>query len=461
MAGYIVLRSAIRWPERLQKLDFNLEVLIMSKAFHHRYHLVHLVLVMLLVALGVAPLASVAHAQDVTLTYGWWSNGPTGDAAHRTWLDEFEKANPGIRIQSEILPWDAYWDKVRTTTAGGTAYDIIGMCSCFAAGYMDNGVFMDLSQMADFDTVAGDLDQGAVAIYNWNGTQYLLPVGLAARSLGYRKDMFDAAGVAYPDPNKPMTVDELIELAKKLTIVKDDKVVQYTWNPTGSEPWYGFILNHGASIYDSWVNPTHVTINTPEGIAGLTDLKRLIDAKVMPPIAEQSGNQWGDGGLASLRTNKVAMADLGPWNFGDILKDNLPIGNTVYPVAKAGDTSVLISGANGYGISKDSKNAEAAWTFLKWMSSAEGNLAYSKWSDFPANTAAASKVDGFLQPADLLPAVLSQLKGFQTGVISTQPDLGSTMFQIMRDMTEGRLTPEEAAAEMEKQGNELLGYKGE
>jgi multiple sugar transport system substrate-binding protein len=433
----------------------------MLKVSRHRYHLVRLMLVALLTALGTAPLARVAHAEDVTLTYGWWSNGPTGDAAHRAWLDEFEKANPDIKIQSEILPWDAYWDKVRTTTAGGTAYDIIGMCSCFAAGYMDNGVFADLSKMADYDKVVGGLDKGAVAIYNWNDAQYLLPVGLAARSLGYRKDMFDAAGVKYPDPSKPMTIDEVVELAKKLTIVKDGKVIQYAWNPTGSEPWYGFILNRGGTLYDSWVNPTRVTINTPEGIAGLADFKRLIDEKVMPPVAEQSGNQWGDGGLASLRTNKVAMADLGPWNFADIVKDNLPIGNTVYPVAKAGDTSVLISGANGYGINKDSKNAEAAWTFLKWMSAPEGDLAYSKWSDFPANTEAAAKVEGFLKPAELLPAVLSQLKGFQTGAISTHPDLGSTMFQIMRDMTEGKLTPEEAAAEMEKQGNELLGYTGE
>jgi multiple sugar transport system substrate-binding protein len=406
-----------------------------------------------------APLAQSAKAQDkVTITYGWWSNGPTGDEAHRAWLDQFEKENPTVKVQSEILPWNAYWDKVRTTTAGGTAYDVIGMCSCFAAEYMDNGIFMDLTAMADFKDVAGQLDPNALSIYTWNDAQYVMPVGLAARSLGFRKDMFDAAGLKYPDPTKPMTIDELIEISKKLTIVKDGKVVQYTWNPTGSEPWYGFVMNRGASIYDRTVNPTHVTINTPEGIAGLKDFKRLIDEKVMPPVAEQQGNVWGDGGLASLRTNKVAMADLGPWNFGDIVKDSLPIGNTVYPVSKAGDQSILYSGANGYGINKDSKNVEAAWTFIKWMSSKEGDLAYSKWSDFPANMDAAKEVSTFLKPADLLPAVLEQLKGFRPGAITTKPELGNTMFTIMRDMTEGKLTPEEAAAEMEKQGNEILGY---
>lgn len=431
----------------------------MSNITHRRYHLMRLALIALVAALLVVPLARVAQAADpVTLTYGWWSNGPTGDAAHRAWLDAFEKANPGIKIQSEILPWDAYWDKVRTTTAGGTAYDIIGMCSCFAGQYTDNGIFMDMKQFADFKEVAGQLNQGAVTIYDWQGAQYVMPVGLAARSLGYRKDMFDAAGVKYPDPTKPMTIDDLVELARKLTIVKDGKVVQYAWNPTGSQPWYGFILNRGGSIYDNWVSPTHITINTPEGIQGLKDFKRLIDEKVMPPVAEFSGNQWGDGGLASLQTNKVAMADLGPWNFADIIKGSLKVGNTVYPVAKAGDQSMLISGANGYGINKATKNAEAAWKFIKWMASVDGDLAYAQWSDFPANTQAAEKVAATWKPTDLLPAVSAQLKGFQTGVITTHPDLDNAVFVVMRDMSEGKLMPEQAAAEIEKQGNEILGY---
>jgi len=431
----------------------------MSTSSFRGYRFLRLALAVIAMALLAAPLAQVAHAQDtVTLTYGWWSNGPTGDAAHRSWLDAFEKANPKIKIQSEILPWNAYWDKVRTTTAGGNAYDIIGMCSCFAAGYMDNGVFLDLGKFSDYKDTAAKLDQNGLAIYNWKGAQFVMPVGLAARSLGYRKDLFDAAGLKYPDPTKPLTIDDMVELAKKLTVVKDGKVVQYTWNPTGSQPWYGFIVNRGATVYDSWVNPTHITINTPKGIEGLKDLKRLIDEKVMPPIAEQNGNQWGDGGLASLRTNKIAMADLGPWNFADIIKDKLPIGNTVYPVSKAGDTSVLISGANGYGISVSSKKADAAWTFMKWMSSKDGDLAYAQWSDFPANLDAAKDVVSTWKPAELLPAVTAQLKGFQTGTISTNPDLDNTMFTIMRDMTEGKFTPEAAAAEMEKQGNELLGY---
>jgi multiple sugar transport system substrate-binding protein len=430
----------------------------MQRNVHNRYAAMKLLLVAAIVLMAIAlPIGQPAKAADeVTISYGWWSNGPTGDENHRKWLDEFEKANPGIKVNSEILPWGSYWDKVQTTTAGGNAYDVIGMCSCFAATYMDNGVLLDLKTFKDYDEVAKRMNPNALSIFSWNDTQYGMPVGMAVRVLGYNKDLFDKAGVEYPDPTRPLTVDQLIEMAKKLTIEKDGKVVQYMWNPNNSEPWYGFIASEGGQMYDSWVNPTKVMVNDEKGIAGLKRLKQLVDAKVVPPLAEFTGNEWGDGGLASLRTGKVAMADLGPWNFADIMKDKLNIGTTIYPVGEEGQESYLTSGSNGYTISKDSKHAEAAWAFIKWMTEKENQLAYAKWSDIPANTEAFDAIDTFLQPSEYVPTLKAQLEGFRPGVMSTKSELGSKMFEIMRDMTEGNLTPEEAAEQMEIQGNEIL-----
>jgi multiple sugar transport system substrate-binding protein len=326
---------------------------------------------------------------------------------------------------------------------------------------MDNGIFLDLTQFADYETAAAAVNPNALAIFTWKDAQYVLPVGLAIRSLGFRTDLFDAAGVEYPDPTTPLTIDQLVELSKKLTIVdQDGKVTQYTWNPTNAEFYYSLVDYRGGQMFDSWVNPTQVTINTPEGIAGLADLKLLIDEKVIPPMAELTGNQWGDGGLSSLLTTKVAMADLGPWNFADIVKDELPISNTVYPINGTSDVSIIHSGANGYGINAMTAHPEEAWAFLKWMSSKPAQLEYAKWSDFPANTEAFEEVSQSLEPAELVPALVEQIKGFRPSLVTVDPELGNVMFEVMRDMTEGRLTPEEAAAEMEQRGNEILGYEG-
>ena len=63
----------------------------------------------------------------VTLTYGWWSNGPAKDNAMKAWIKSFTDTHPTIKVNPEILSWANYWNKLQTTVAGGNAWDIIGM----------------------------------------------------------------------------------------------------------------------------------------------------------------------------------------------------------------------------------------------------------------------------------------------------------------------------------------------
>src|SRR5215469_15919479 len=49
-------------------------------------------------------------ANPVTLTFGWWSNGPVKDNAMKAWAQSFTKTHPTITIKPEILSWNDYWD---------------------------------------------------------------------------------------------------------------------------------------------------------------------------------------------------------------------------------------------------------------------------------------------------------------------------------------------------------------
>lgn len=413
-------------------------------------------LLLIVVALGGA--ARTLAQDPVTLTYGWWSGSPEANEQHLAWLAEFEASHPNIKIEAELLPWGAYWEKIQTTLAGGNAYDIIGFTSGLTAQYMANDLLVDLSTLDGYADVAALVNPDVLSIFNWDGKQYVMPVGVAARSMGFRTDLFEAAGVEFFDPTTPVTLDEFIARVKPLTVFNEDNTVkQYAWNPNASEPWYMFVANRGGSFFDSYVKPARVTINTPEGIAGLRDFMRLFDEQIVPPWAEWEDNQWGAGEITSLQTGTVAIGDIGPWSFATIVGENLPVANTVYPVAEAGQTSLLYSGANGFAIPNTSAHVVEAWEFLKWMTTKEAQLAYAKWSDIPANTEALAEVFTMLEPQSLVGATEAQLAGFRPNLLTENTDLEVTIEQILRDMTEGRLTPEEAAAQMEEQGNALLG----
>lgn len=395
-----------------------------------------------------------ADSGPVTLTWGWWSNTPEKDALYRKWLDTFEASHPNIKIKSEFLPWDAYWDKVKTTTAGGNAYDIVGLCSCFAASYFDNEVFADLKGMDGYAAAVAGAEAGPIGVFGWKDKQYALPVGISVPLLGYNKDLFQAAGVPAPDPVQPMSFEAFDQMARKLTKTNGSKTTQYALHPGSLNYWEALIAMHGGSMYDNFVSPTKVTINTPEGIAGLADYKKLFDDKIVPPIDEQHDNQWLNGDIDSLRTGKVAMARIGPWNFADIATKSPNIG--VAPLPVVGGKLAFYSGANGYAISAESKHPKQAWEFLKWMLQTPNQVEFAKFSDVPVDTKALSQLSDYITPKEFAPTLAASIPGFRPGLLTVKEELGKNVGLIIDDMGRGKLTPEQAAAEIEKQGNALL-----
>ena len=61
-----------------------------------------------------------------------------------------------------------------------------------------------------------DVWEEALRLYRFNDKQYEIPYDHGPIILGYNKDLFDAAGEAYPDDT--WTMDNFLEAAKKLTV---------------------------------------------------------------------------------------------------------------------------------------------------------------------------------------------------------------------------------------------------
>jgi multiple sugar transport system substrate-binding protein len=291
-------------------------------------------------------------------------------------------------------------------------------------------------------------------VFGWKDKQYALPVGLSVPLIGYNKDLFKAAGVPNPDPTKPMSFDAFKEMARKLTKVEGGKTTQYALHPGSLNYWEALIAMRGGSIYDNFVGPTKVTVNSPQGIAGLADYQSLFTEKIVPPIDEQRENQWLNGDLDSLRTGKIAMARVGPWNFADIATKSPNIG--VAPLPVIGGKLTYYSGANGYAISRDSKHPKEAWEFLKWMLQTPNQLEFAKFSDVPVDKNALKQLGDFISPKEFAPTLLASVPGFRPGLLTVKEELGKDVGLIIDDLGRGKLTPEQAAAEIEKKGNVLL-----
>ncbi|QBD78349.1 sugar ABC transporter substrate-binding protein [Ktedonosporobacter rubrisoli] len=394
---------------------------------------------------------STTSSGPVTLTFGWWSNTPTKDNAMRAWVASFERAHPDIKVNLELLPWADYWEKLRVTIGGGNAYDIIGLCSCNSASYLDDGALVDLTTLAGYQDATKNLVGQSLALNTWNDKVYGLPVGTSISLLGYSKKLLKAAGVPYPDPVTPLTFEQFKAMAKKLTSLDGPKA-QYALNPSNILDFDTFVRMEGGHTYDNPINPHKITINTPEGVQGLSDYLSLFTEHIAPPYDELNSGQWSFD-LDALQAGNVAFSRVGLWLFTDMQHETSDIGVTPLFTIK---NRVVTGGANSLSIYRGSKHKEAAWEFLKWAVQTPAQIDFARFSDVPANKSAIAQMGSYIQPSQFVPTLQSAIPTFQPGVMTTKSQLSATLADILTDMVHGKLTPAQAAAQMEQQGNVIL-----
>ncbi|MGE5222287.1 MAG: ABC transporter substrate-binding protein, partial [Omnitrophica WOR_2 bacterium] len=154
-------------------------------------------------------------SENVELTFSVW-----GDPEELNILQElandFSKENPNVKITVTVSDWDTYWDKLQTQLAAGTPPDVFAMDAPLYPDYQSRGVMMNLQSYIDKDKFSlDDYYPAALSCYKTPDGYYGLPRDIQPSVMYYNKDMFDKAGVSYPDDT--WTWDTVIEQGKKLT----------------------------------------------------------------------------------------------------------------------------------------------------------------------------------------------------------------------------------------------------
>lgn len=159
---------------------------------------------------GSGPAAPAKSGGEVTLKYACWNKDQL--PVYESLFREFEAANPGIKVVSELTSWKEYWTKLETGITGNNAPDIFWLNIPRATDYIANGVILPLDDL-NFER---DKFPGAhLEAYTRGGVLYGVPKDFDTMGLWYNKEIFDNAGVAYPTDS--WTWADLKENAAKLT----------------------------------------------------------------------------------------------------------------------------------------------------------------------------------------------------------------------------------------------------
>lgn len=177
------------------------------------------------------------------------------------------------------MPYDQLQAKLITLVAGGQPPDGTSLGQDEIKDIIYRGILKELDPYIAADSLdTSDFYDARLKENQVNNKQYGLPIDRGTSAIYYNKDMFDAAGLSYPDPN--WSSDDILSVATKLTVDKAGKHPNDAgYSPNNVKHWgfqydispYRFFnVYHGfdgAEYFDKKVTKT--LFNTPEVIKSM------------------------------------------------------------------------------------------------------------------------------------------------------------------------------------------------
>jgi multiple sugar transport system substrate-binding protein len=321
-------------------------------------NIVHKSIAALLLATTIA---SPALAQT-TVKYMTFSAAPDYIEELDATIAAFEAAHPDIKIEYETQAFGDYFTKLQTVIAAGQAPDAFELNYENFVSFASKGALADLNPLIAADTgfSTGIYNPTALAAFAQDDKQYGLVESFSNVVLFYNKDLFDKAGVAYPTADWTWT--EELDAAQKLTDSANG--VWGDFAPIQFWEFYKTIAQNGGSMFNA--DKTEVTLDSP---ANVETLQWMVDKvatyHVTPTDAEMAGQ--GDGDL--FKAGKIAMLRTGIWMFGDF-SANAPFNWDI--ALEPGKTNKAHHFfANGVAVSATSANQQAAYEWLKFLTSSK------------------------------------------------------------------------------------------
>jgi len=404
----------------------------------------------LLAGCGAKTSDTKTENEEVTLRYFTFSPGESHEKDLQAMIAAFEEQNPGIKVEYEMASFSDYFTKLQTQIAGGNAPDTFELNYENFVSYASKGALLDLDQLIkdDKDFDPNTLNKRAYEAYQYNGKQYGMVESFSNVVLFYNKNLFDAAGVEYPQAS--WTWKEELAAAEKLT--DKEAGVWGTFSPIQFWEFYKTIAQNGGSILND--DKTQVTINSPENVETLQWMVDKINKyNVTPSDMEMSGQSEGD----LFKAGKIAMLRTGIWMIGDFKEAEFEWDIALEP----GNTQKAHHFfANGLAVSKDTKHQEAAWKWVKFMSAskeaAEIRVA-SSW-ELPAVSDDALVAEylskGKPESREVIFEALDSL--VVPPVIEKMSEMTDIIGRELELVKLGEKTPEEALADAEKNIQPLL-----
>ncbi len=350
---------------------------------------------LLLLALTACQIAPSVPSPTPLVTITFMVFGDPGElAAYQTLVERFHARQTGIRVELIHIPGQGdYRQRLTADLAAGTPADVVLINYRRVAGLAAKGALTPLDKYLAKSTVIHPDDFYPIAYkaFFWEGQPMCVPQNISSLVVYYNKNLFDAARVPYPAPE--WTWDDFLQTALALTRDRDGDGRMDEFG-AGLEPTLmrlaPFLWQNGGYP----VSADRLGLIAPRSLQAVQWFVDLQVAHHVVPNAEEeqsedSESRFLNGRAAMYFNSRRVVPTLRAitafdWDVAALPRQQAPAN---------------ILHADGYCLPAASRVKDAAWAFIEFANSVEGQTLVAATGRTVPSLRAVAESPAFLDPA--------------------------------------------------------------
>jgi multiple sugar transport system substrate-binding protein len=281
-------------------------------------------------------------------------------------VPEFEKRNPGIKVDVQQIPWTAAQEKLITAFASDNTPDICQLGNTWVPQFASLNAIIKLDDFIgnSMNIKKENYFEGIWETNVIDSAVYGIPWYIDTRLIFYRTDVFKRAGYDQP----PKSWNELYNLCKRIKALYpgEDKYAIYL--PTNEwAPFIIFGLQNNAELLKD--NNARGNFNSKEFKEAFEFLVKFHKEKLAPLGISQVTNVY-----QAFADEYFSIYISGPWNINEFKKrmtgDLADKWSTAPMPSKTGEDypGVSLAGGSSLVVFEKSEHKEEVWKFIEFLS---------------------------------------------------------------------------------------------
>jgi multiple sugar transport system substrate-binding protein len=315
-----------------------------------------------------------------TTTLRFWAMGREGEVVQEL-VRDFERENPGVRVQVQQIPWSAAHEKLLTSFVGGSTPDVSQLGNTWIAEF----AALEALEPLDARLGPGGIDSSAYFPGIWDtnvidGVTYGIPWYVDTRLLFYRRDLLRRAG--YETMPQSWTEWRAALAAIKRVVGNDAYPVFLPFNEF--QPLVALGLQAGSPL---------LADDGTRGAFAAPEFRRAFDFYLglyRDGLAPAIGNNQIANMYQEFDRGFITMLITGPWNLGEFrnrisAEHQDDWATSALPGPDGPASGVSLAGGSSLVVFRRSEHRDAAWRLVEFLSRPEQQVRF--WAltgDLPA-----------------------------------------------------------------------------